>query len=645
MQNRTSRLPRWALVISSAVTFFAAAMLILAIILGLRAGQEQLTIKRRQQVSLILDQAFSYHNQGKVEAARIAYEEVLLLDPDNNAATEGLTHLRGGLPADLAAQDNSQSNSQSQGVTTPITDLRSASTPAITITPAIAGSAVVALPTTAATATTSTTMATSSAEQFATAREAFNAGRWTQAIEQLLALRAADKTYQQSTVNQLLFESYVNLATEKDNQNKLQEAVALFDNALALQPDATTIRTERALIIDYIDAITYAGADWERALDALQSIYAIEPAYRDVEERLQRALIAQGELLATAAAWCEATTLLDESIAIGITAGVVDLRDEYREACATDGASVADAQEALAEDEGEASEETAEGTDDPTPARAPATGAPTVGTILYSALDATSRQSRVVAQPVDASSAASTWRTDAAQPALRQDGVRLLYRNLRNDMAGLSAWDPGSDLLLRFTQYAEDALPSWNPQGNRFVFASNREGDRLWRIYVAWAESNGETTTLSVGEAPAWHPTADQIAFRGCDNTGNRCGIWLINSSGGSRAPLTTVAADTRPAWSPTGRHVIFMSNGRDGNFELYRVDTNTQQILRLTENSAADLLPTVSPDGQWVAFASNRDGAWKLWAVPIEGGTPTLIAPIAGDLGDWTAHSLQWLP
>ncbi|MBK8048312.1 MAG: PD40 domain-containing protein [Anaerolineales bacterium] len=34
------------------------------------------------------------------------------------------------------------------------------------------------------------------------------------------------------------------------------------------------------------------------------------------------------------------------------------------------------------------------------------------------------------------------------------------------------------------------------------------------------------------------------------------------------------------------------------------------------------DALPAVSPDGEWVAFVSNRDGGWKIYAVPASGGT-----------------------
>ena len=66
--------------------------------------------------------------------------------------------------------------------------------------------------------------------------------------------------------------------------------------------------------------------------------------------------------------------------------------------------------------------------------------------------------------------------------------------------------------------------------------------------------------------------------------------------------------------------------------------------VTRLTDSPAIDGLPVVSPDGAWVAFVSNRDGAWKLWAMPIDGGPAGILAPINGDLGNWLEQDLQWV-
>jgi TolB protein len=86
------------------------------------------------------------------------------------------------------------------------------------------------------------------------------------------------------------------------------------------------------------------------------------------------------------------------------------------------------------------------------------------------------------------------------------------------------------------------------------------------------------------------------------------------------------------------------MSSARDGNYEIYRVETSSGEVTRLTSSPGMDVLPVVSPDGEWVAYASNRDGGWKLWAAPSGGGLEHIVAPISGDLSNWQEHGMQWV-
>lgn len=630
MRNLATRFPTWALWLCTAITLLAGTLLLLALVLGVRAGQQQLEIKHRQQIGLTLQRAFEAHAAGELAAARTAYEEVLVLDANNSAALNGLTQIQQLGPAPLTA-------------TNPITEsapIAQASALPATAVPSVAAPTSTALP-------TATTPNNDVSQVMLQAEAAYSAGRWAESVEHLLEIRRRNAAYDAAHVNELLFTAYTNLASEKDNQNKLEEALTLYDEALVLDPSATEVRQERQLIADYLEVLTYSGVDWARSTLLLRKLYTEEPDYRDIKERFHEALLSYGAQQGDDQSWCEAAKLLTEAIAIDITPGLVAERDQYQAACADPASIVAGATSTTTISSATPDATTTAIADATTPTaptvNAVAPGALGRGSIIYSAADPTSGRSRIMQQSV-IGGAATILREDALQPAMRQDGQRLLFRNMRNDMAGISAWDPATDLLLRFTNFAEDSLPTWNPQSNRIAFASNREGDRIWRIYTAWAEDSGETTTLSIGEAPDWHPSQDTIVFRGCDDTGNRCGIWTIELAGGNRAPLTTISADNRPAWSPDGRYVVFMSDGRDGNFEIYRVDTTTDQVLRLTSAPAIDGLPTVSPDGGWVAFVSNRSGGWQLWAVPLAGGNAIPIAPIAGNFDNWLGQDLQWI-
>ena len=132
--------------------------------------------------------------------------------------------------------------------------------------------------------------------------------------------------------------------------------------------------------------------------------------------------------------------------------------------------------------------------------------------------------------------------------------------------------------------------------------------------------------------------------MNGTDESGGAPGLWLIRPDGSGRTRLTDNGNDQRPTWTPDGRSVVFMSNGRDDNWDVYRVDLDSLAVTRLTWHTAQDGLPAVSPDGRYVAFMSDRDGYWRLWFVPIEGGEAQPLADIPGELPKWLEHSVQWV-
>lgn len=232
---------------------------------------------------------------------------------------------------------------------------------------------------------------------------------------------------------------------------------------------------------------------------------------------------------------------------------------------------------------------------------------------------------------------------EASQPRLFTDGRRLAVRSLRSDLLGIGVYDLVDKNLLGLSSHVEDGLPSWNPAGDRLVFASTRHGDRRWRVYTTSALVEETAQELSFGLDPDWHPSVDRIVFKGCDVRGENCGLWTMNSDGSDPRQLTDNKSDSRPRWTPDGSAVIFMSESRDGNWELYIASAANGSVARLTTDGANDGLPAISPDGSRVAFVSNRNGQWAVWSVPVSGGAAQQLAPIGPDLPNWLEQSIDW--
>jgi hypothetical protein len=186
----------------------------------------------------------------------------------------------------------------------------------------------------------------------------------------------------------------------------------------------------------------------------------------------------------------------------------------------------------------------------------------------------------------------------------------------------------------RIGGFWEDAQPDWSPTEDRIIFASQRENDRRWRLYTIWGDGQAEVNLRREGKSPTFAPDGFRFAFESCDETGNRCGLWLgdlENSEYGSKPFLLDPLAQA-PDWSPTGEEIAYMANP-GGNWDLYLVNSNGRNVRRLTDDPSVDGLPAWSPDGEWLAFLSNRDNGWGIWLLHLDSSETRRIFSFDGDV------------
>lgn len=60
------------------------------------------------------------------------------------------------------------------------------------------------------------------------------------------------------------------------------------------------------------------------------------------------------------------------------------------------------------------------------------------------------------------------------------------------------------------------------------------------------------------------------------------------------------------PRFSPDGKEIVF-SSWVDDRFDLYKIDSNGNNLVRLTKNFGSNEEPWFSPDGQFIVFSSQR--------------------------------------
>ena len=121
--------------------------------------------------------------------------------------------------------------------------------------------------------------------------------------------------------------------------------------------------------------------------------------------------------------------------------------------------------------------------------------------------------------------------------------------------------------------------------------------------------------------------------------------ICIINADGSNYRQLTFGNQPSYYAsFSPDGQRIIFSSN-MNGNYEIYEMDTDGNNIVRLTNNIGDGLYaPAISPDGRTIAFTNERDGTQSIWLMNRNGGNPRPLTDLAAEDVDavWSPDGTQ---
>jgi Tol biopolymer transport system component/regulation of enolase protein 1 (concanavalin A-like superfamily) len=248
--------------------------------------------------------------------------------------------------------------------------------------------------------------------------------------------------------------------------------------------------------------------------------------------------------------------------------------------------------------------------------------------------------------------------TAHGSPAWNRDGSKLAFDAWRSrrgetyvDAHIFTCSADGSQLR----DLGVGAMPSWSPEGSRFVFSSYSPRG----VYLMNADGTGRRLLDADGWGGEWSPTADRIAYAAY-SSGRSANVAVQELDEASRTPLAPrMLLDDRykmvfwgMAWSSDGNWIAFKAETRTGTTELAIVHVEGHEkgfrvLLPAALPDMTDLLhnPCWNPDGRQIiaAVITKANSARHLYLLDAAGKEPA--KPLPGLEKDRWYNDMAWSP
>ncbi len=156
--------------------------------------------------------------------------------------------------------------------------------------------------------------------------------------------------------------------------------------------------------------------------------------------------------------------------------------------------------------------------------------------------------------------------------------------------------------------------PDISGDGRRIAYVTN--DGKLWVMDANGA--NNKQIPLNIGAAePRWCLQDKAIVFtsyRGITFLDDS-DIWMVNSDGRDlKKIIRHPSLQFLPDMSDDGKEMVFVDVLETEGHEIFKLDMETKDGVRLTKNESHDTAPVFAADRNAIVYSSDEDGNYDVW-------------------------------
>jgi serine/threonine protein kinase len=178
----------------------------------------------------------------------------------------------------------------------------------------------------------------------------------------------------------------------------------------------------------------------------------------------------------------------------------------------------------------------------------------------------------------------------------------------------------GNPINLTKDSKSKNSCPAFSPNGDQIAFCSDRDGGG---IYLMGSTGESVRRLTRTGYNPEWSPDGKMIVYateqvRFPYGRTTKSQLWTVSIQDGATSLLDSGDC-VQPQWSPHGNRIAYWGLPTGSGWrDLWTVDSEGKNEVRLTSDAAIDWNPLWSPDGHYIYFLSDRSGSMNVWRVAI---------------------------